>query len=1122
MSNRNTFRFPVPDEVLEFNGERFTTAVDGEIRHEHFHRYLFALQFCKGKSVLDVASGEGYGSALLATVAADVIGVDQAEDAVRHANTNYYDRNTSFRVGSADKLPIADCSIDVVISFETLEHIVEHDAFLAEIARVLRPDGLLVMSSPDRDVYSGENQIENPNHKKELTRTEFQELILRHFSHAKFLAQSSLTGSVIAMDRGAPHESGIEGFRRLYGTFFEQHPGLCSPMYLLCVASKTNLPEIVPGVFHDRVFQLGLYAELQRRHEEILRKECEIADLHGEIETLHNSLDQGSRELSERGSRIAQLQMEIERVKNDLRESNERVRALTTEKRSLRDVQKRLESRSAEIARSASQRQEKFETELRELACEISRLSRLSEDRSVIIAARERQVSDRDEQIANLKNSLSWKLAAPLRGVIDGLVALRNLLYKTPVFSLTGKPLAKVICSLPVRCGTWLLPHNPLFDEPFYRQQYPDLRNASNLWAHYLGYGADEGRNPHPFFETSFYREQNSDVTARGINPLVHFLEFGASEGRNPHPSFETLFYLETYPEVRGKINPLLHYWLYGRAEGRRIARGPGPPSELVPSAAKDHNSENQSAQSTLIAPAAQQGPLISVIVPTYNTPARYLRLAIDSVRKQTYTNWLLCIYDDGSTKEETLQSLKEIAALDHRISVQFGSKNQGISRASNAALAMAHGEYVAMLDHDDELPPDALQEVAQLLSADRTIDVVYTDQQYIGPDSELQEPFFKTDWSPELFRGVMFVGHLLVVRLDLARQVAGFNPQFDKVQDFEFMLRVSESTKRIRHLPKILYYWRRIPGSVAFGGDEKGKIEHLQAAAVNGQLTRLGISALGVPHPCLAHRLTIEPKERTNFPSVNVMVRSTAGQRWPIECMRSVVEHSTYPNLTFTIAADLVLPGGPSKSRLQLRPAGSWEAPSGSDFIVWIDADLEVLTTNWIEYLLLYCEQADIACTSPLLTLPDGTVWYAGLVLGMDGIVGFPMRGLPADSDGYAGSLSCTREVSAISGECFMISSASLSEAGGLIKFYETSLYQGADLSLRAFTMKRRNILTPRVRVRKTGPLQDPAGWDLDRALFSDRWTKLTKHGDPYHNPNFELSSPGFSLPRSVAAQAS
>jgi len=1157
LSNRNVFRFPAPKELMEFTGERFTTAVDGEIRHEHFHRYLFALQFCEDKSVLDVASGEGYGSALLGAVASEVIGVDKSADAVRHANTNYYDRNISFRVGRAENLPIADQSIDVVVSFETLEHLQEHDAFLSEIKRVLRPAGLLVISSPDRDVYSGESQIRNPHHEKELTRAEFQELLQRYFEHTKFLAQKSLMGSVIAVDQGAPPDASSQGFRRLYETFFERQSGLCSPMYHIGVASQSVLQPIATGTFDDRQFQLGLYAELQRRHEEILRGEAHAAalreemaksvaeanersakslvELGAEAEAVRQKLEQSCGELARLETQLAesrdqcarvgtQLAERIERTRMLVAERDERIQALIAERRSLNDLVKAAGDRLEKVTERSSARQAQLATELTAQSNLADRLSKHNEEQAALIAAGLRQNSELDAQLVAARESLSWKITAPLRALVDGWMAFVSVLYKTPVFRWTGKPLAKIISFAPIPAGRWLLPHNPLFDADFYRDQYPDSANSRDPWAHYLAFGADEGRDPHPLFDSSFYRTSYPDVAARGLNPLVHYLHYGASEGRNPHSGFDTAFYLAAYPDIQGKINPLLHYSRYGRFEGRKSSASSGPlakPSLVAKVQAEDNALEPTSA---LAVPEKQPGPQICVIVPTYNTPKKYLRLALESVRKQRYPNWRLCVYDDGSTNPETIAALKEYVDLDPRISIQFGTSNRGIARASNAALAMAHGEYVAMLDHDDELTPDALQEVAGLLIGDWTIDAVYTDQRYIGADGELQEPFYKTDWSPEFFRGVMFVGHLLVVRLELARKLGGFNPGFDRVQDFEFMLRLSEATKRIRHLPKVLYYWRRIPGSVAFGGDEKGKIEEIQAAAVNGQLSRLGIPAVAAPHPHLAHRLVIGPLKKKSFPTINVIVSDTASGRWPGACLRSVVERSTYPNLTFTVSSSMSLTEGLGDSRIRVcSDDGRCNVPSGYDYTVWIDADLEVMTADWIEHLLFYCEQAEIACAAPLITQSDGAVWNAGLVLGMDRAVGYPMRGLHQDSDGYAGSLSCAREVSAVSGECMMISSASLSEVGGLVKFYETQLFQGADFALRAFTMKRRNIVTPRARLRKTGRIeQAPAGWNLDLALFCDRWNPLAKGGDPYYNPNFELTSPGYDLPRAAAAQAS
>jgi ubiquinone/menaquinone biosynthesis C-methylase UbiE len=185
LSHKKTLYVPLPKTDLEFNVERVTTPTQGEIRNEHLHRYFFALQFCAGKRVLDIASGEGYGSALLATVASEVIGVDVAEEAVRHAAENYSTHNLSFLHGDARRIPVDDASIEIVVSFETLEHLSEHEEFLREIKRVLRPGGLLVLSTPDRDFFA--SWPPNPFHLKELTEAGFRDLIGEHFKNSGFL-----------------------------------------------------------------------------------------------------------------------------------------------------------------------------------------------------------------------------------------------------------------------------------------------------------------------------------------------------------------------------------------------------------------------------------------------------------------------------------------------------------------------------------------------------------------------------------------------------------------------------------------------------------------------------------------------------------------------------------------------------------------------------------------------------------------------------------------------------------------------------------------------------------------------------------------------------------------------
>jgi GT2 family glycosyltransferase len=333
-------------------------------------------------------------------------------------------------------------------------------------------------------------------------------------------------------------------------------------------------------------------------------------------------------------------------------------------------------------------------------------------------------------------------------------------------------------------------------------------------------------------------------------------------------------------------------------------------------------------------------------------------------------------------------------------------------------------------------------------------------------------------------------------------------------------MLRVSEKNAKIHHLPKILYLWRRVPGSVAFHGDEKGPIEPLQAAAVNAHLERCGVRATASPHPVLAHRLVITPLPRLSFPSVAVMVRGAAAGS-SSDCVQAILERSTYPNL------EVFVPEKSSRDISEHRVMEACEAgralPNSFDYVICLDADLEIVTPNWIEHLLHYCEQPGVTCAAPLILEDNGTVRHAGLVLGMDGILGYPMHGWAADSDGYAGSLSCAREVTCVSGECLMVARATLDAVGGFARYYADTLFEGADLSLRGFTKGRRSIVTPRAVLRKMAAAGISAGWKLDRPLFADRWAALSRMGDPFYNPNFALVSPGYcSAEGAMASRAS
>ncbi len=792
----------------------------------------------------------------------------------------------------------------------------------------------------------------------------------------------------------------------------------------------------------------------------------------------------------------------------------------------LQDVQKELDRANNELGVLRAQQSEIRE----ELSSIQDRNIRIESDGAATASALSKQRDRYRQQVEAIENSVSWRLAAPVRWLGLPFAQLRAILLKaifeTPSYRYTGKPLAKFLSAVKVPGTGWLLPCNPLFDDAFYRSSYPEAAKSSkNLWAHYLAYGCDELRDPNPLFKTSYYQLHYPDVAAAGVNPLVHYLQSGAKEGRDPNPDFDTSYYLENSPDVsESGMNALLHFELHGQAEGRPARRHAGDQGQFAQPLGTNGTTSHEPTESpkptepeavlSVSVDEPAESPFFSVLIPTFNTPPRCLRAAIDSVLAQSFDRWECCIYDDGSTSPETLRVLEEYIGRDPRIEVKFGKSNAGIAAATNQAMNFAKGQYIAMLDHDDEVLPNALEEVANVLKDDPSIDALYTDSACIDAEGGNPEPFFKPDWSLEFFRGVMFVGHLLVVRHSLAADLGGFDSNFDRVQDFEFMLRVSEKRTKIHHLPKVLYYWRRIPGSVAFHGNEKGPIEPIQASAVNAHLRRMGIPAVAEPHPTHAHRQTINPLHKDQSPRVAIFVREcTLGQAE--RCMRSIRDHSSYSNFRLLRSSAT---GEIGDYGLGPRGAKHPDATS-AEYLIWVNSDLELLTPGWIEHLLLYCEQSQFACAAPLLTNTDDSVWNAGLVLGMNGVVGYPMRGWRSDSDGYAGSLSCAREVSCISGECLMVSRQMLERLGSWVKYYEDPVYAGADLSLRGYTLGLRSIVTPRAVLRKLTQARQIEDRGLDFGLFADRWSPLAKHGDPFYNPNFNSTTPGYETQRRAVA---
>jgi O-antigen biosynthesis protein len=495
--------------------------------------------------------------------------------------------------------------------------------------------------------------------------------------------------------------------------------------------------------------------------------------------------------------------------------------------------------------------------------------------------------------------------------------------------------------------------------------------------------------------------------------------------------------------------------------------------------------------------------PLISVVMPTYDPEEVHLRAAIESVRAQDYPHWQLRIADDGSTRPTVHSVLAQYAAADPRIEVELLDHNSGISAASNRALAGCRGEFVAFLDHDDALTPDALSEVARAIAADPSVDAIYSDSDKLGARGERVDPFLKPDWSPVYALGAMYIGHLLVVRRSVVAQSGGFDSSFDTIQDFELFLRVSERTARIRHLPRILYHWRAIPGSIAAGTEHKSGVPALQARAVSDHLRRRGVPASAVPHPQIPHRARLVPDRRDSSPLVSVIVRSSGDEGRLRRCLDSLLDRSTYPGLETV----------PARGHSATRALNAAVERAAGEYLVLLEDDAEILDPDWIERLLMYAEMPSVGIVGPLLLYPDGRVRSAGIALGVDGTAEDMMRGFPGDGDGYYGSLPCAREVGAVCAACMLVSRGVFERLGRLAEDYRTQ-YHGVDLCLRARAQGLEVVYVPIPRVVRHEPRPPDARYDVtDRALFVDTWYEELRRPDPYYNPGFSRDDANYTL---------
>jgi GT2 family glycosyltransferase len=528
--------------------------------------------------------------------------------------------------------------------------------------------------------------------------------------------------------------------------------------------------------------------------------------------------------------------------------------------------------------------------------------------------------------------------------------------------------------------------------------------------------------------------------------------------------------------------------------------------------------------------------PLFSIVTPVYDTPADVLAAMLRSVREQSCGDWELCLVDDCSTAPHVGSMLEQAQREDGRIRVMRREVNGGIVAASNDALAMAQGEFVALLDHDDELDPAALERVAAAIDASPEADYVYTDEDKIDRAGRPSGPFFKPDWSPERMRTQMYTCHLSVMRRRLVMEVGGFDSEFEGSQDWDLVLKVTERARAVVHVPEVLYHWRTLETSTAGAGEEaKPWAFEAGTRAVQAHCERIGLPAeverdLAVPGVYhLRPRLQREPLVSIVIPTAGGKREVRFQEEILVEhCLRSVVTTSTYENYEIVVVTDGALDPaledrlrGIAGDRLRLVPfEGEFNfsakinrgaVHSNGERLLLLNDDMEVVSPDWIERMAMYLELAEVGAVGGRLIWEDGRPQHVGILFENGGYPGHIYRGFSPEFRGYSNNVLVAQNYLAVTAACLMTTREAFDEVGGFSTAFPNS-YNDMDFCLKLRTRGRRVVYDPDTvlyHFESSSRNAEVEEWEKQQLL--NRWIHLTAT-DPATNPALRHGLPRIS----------
>lgn len=524
-----------------------------------------------------------------------------------------------------------------------------------------------------------------------------------------------------------------------------------------------------------------------------------------------------------------------------------------------------------------------------------------------------------------------------------------------------------------------------------------------------------------------------------------------------------------------------------------------------------------------------------SVLMPVRDVDEPWLRRAIESIVAQYYPHWELCVADDASTHPHVRRVLEEFAGRDPRIKVVFRDRRGHISAATNSALELATGAFIALLDHDDELAPEALYENARLLQEHPDADMIYSDEDKLSPAGTRYSPHFKPDWSPDLFYSVMYTCHLGVYRTSLVRAVGGFRVGFEGSQDYDLVLCLIERTDRIYHIPRVLYHWRVIEGSTATDARGKEYTERAAVRALREHFARRGL-AVDVGKGPLPNTYRVQYR-LSRTPLVSILIPTRDAVDLLRRCVESILAKSAYPHYEIIIVDNQSADPAALRYLLALERDRTarivrYDRPfnyaalnnfaarqARGELLLFLNNDTEVIEAEWLEALAEHALRPEVGAVGARLLYPDGRLQHGGIILGLGGVADHAHKHLPRHDVGYYGRAKMIQNFSAVTSACMMVRRAVFEEVGGFDEPL-TVAFNDVDFCLRLRERGYRIVWTPYAELyhhesASRGHEDTP---EKRRRLQAEidylrrRWGALLAR-DPYYSPHLTLDRHDFAL---------